>query len=231
MIKVIAFDLDDTLWEVAPIIHRAEATLGAWLAQEVPQLAYNIETMRALRHEVLAQSPSLAGKITELRRRVIETAMIRSGVSPAEADQRSRNAMEVFLAARNQIELFDGALDAVSALAGQFILGALTNGNADIGRLGLGHLFSFAFCAEDVGAPKPADNLFRAALAHTGAQPHEMIYVGDDPALDVDPAKRTGLKTIWVRHSGKPPGETEPDATIPHVRHVGAAVEQLLQQD
>ncbi|MEX1237617.1 MAG: HAD family hydrolase, partial [Pseudomonadales bacterium] len=141
MIKVIAFDLDDTLWEVAPIIHRAEATLGAWLAQEVPQLAYNIETMRALRHEVLAQSPSLAGKITELRRRVIETAMIRSGVSPAEADQRSRNAMEVFLAARNQIELFDGALDAVSALAGQFILGALTNGNADIGRLGLGHLF------------------------------------------------------------------------------------------
>jgi putative hydrolase of the HAD superfamily len=194
----------------------------------VPGLSYDVETMRPLRREVLAASPELTGKVTELRRRVIEAAMLRSGLAPGQAERRSRDAMEVFLAARNQIELFDGALAAISALAGQFVLGALTNGNADIEQLGLGHLFSFSFCAEEVGAPKPADNLFRAALAYTRAEPHEMVYVGDDPALDMDPAKRTGLKTIWVTHSGKPAGETEPDATIPHVRHVAEAVEKLL---
>ena len=86
-------------------------------------------------------------------------------------------AIEIFLAARNDIELFDGAQRLPSGLWQEplYVLGALTNGNADINRLGLGHVFDFAFSAEQVGAPKPAPQLFNAALAHTRKQ-HPMKW-------------------------------------------------------
>ena len=40
MIRVIAFDLDDTLWNVHPVIRRAESILADWLEKEVPGYRY-----------------------------------------------------------------------------------------------------------------------------------------------------------------------------------------------
>ena len=228
MIRVVAFDLDDTLWAVTPIIMRAEARLNDWLRSNVPELKYDVTSMRALRHNVLKEDPDLSGKITELRRRVIEESMIRSGIDPKESNRRSNDAIAVFLDARNQIELFDGALEVIRELSNSFVLGVLTNGNADVRRVGLGDFFNFAFSAEDVGAPKPDSALFKAALAHTATEPAEMVYVGDDPRLDVDPANRLGINTVWVRREGETrEGETIPDLVVTHVREVPDAIRQL----
>ena len=46
MIKVIAFDLDDTLWAVKPVIIRAEKRLDEWLSLTVPDLKYDVTGMR-----------------------------------------------------------------------------------------------------------------------------------------------------------------------------------------
>jgi len=49
--------------------------------------------------------------------------------------------------------------------------------------------------------------------------------------LDIDPANRLGLRTVWVNpgtDSGRAPGETEPDAVIPHIRHIDDAIRALL---
>ena len=229
MIRVIAFDLDDTLWAVRPIIINAEKRLNDWLKQEVPQLNYNVSSMRELRHELLEEEPDLGNRITEFRRRLIERAMLLSQIDVNEATDLSHQAMDVFLIARNQVEFFDGAIETISILANQFILGALTNGNADIRRLGLDSYFSFAFSAEEVGAPKPADNLFRRALAHTRTEPQQMIYVGDNPVLDIDAANRVGLHTIWVRHPGQEnTGETNADEKIDHIRQLPEAVYRMM---
>lgn len=232
MIKVIGFDLDDTLWAVDPVIIRAERKLTEWLRSTEPRIRYDADSMRALRNEVLSTQPALGGRITELRRHVIQTALERSGVEVKHAGRIADDAIEIFLAARNQIEMFDGAFDAISRLSSQFTLGALSNGNADISRLGLSDIFHFAFSAEEVGAPKPADNLFRAALEHTGVAPQEMIYVGDDPAHDIDPAKRLGIRTIWVDNGIKvrKRGETTPDATVSHVQEVPLIVQQWIDR-
>lgn len=227
-IKVIAFDLDDTLWEVTPVLLRAEATLNQWLAEKVEALRYSVEDMRGLRDHVLSADPSLAGKVTELRRRMIEEAMLRSGIAATEALRLSEDAMEVFLHARNQIDLFDGALEVIQALSRAYVLGVLTNGNADIRRLGLSDYFHFAYSAEEVGAPKPEANLFEAALEKTGTNPAEMVYVGDDPLLDVDAANRLGIRTVRVKREGdKRLGETEADQTVSDVREIPAAIDRL----
>ena len=71
MIKVIGFDLDDTLWAIRPIILRAEKVLDQWLKENAPPLKYDIVAMRSLRSRVLKQTPELANQITEIRRRII----------------------------------------------------------------------------------------------------------------------------------------------------------------
>jgi len=228
MLKVIAFDLDDTLWAVKPVIIRAEQRLDAWLSEHVKGLLYDVTGMRELRHGLINDEPALNKQITELRRRIIELAMLKSGRDATEARALSLQAIEIFLVARNDIQLFTGALEAIRALAIDYQLGALSNGNADIRRVGLDEHFDFAFSAEGVGAPKPEPALFEAALAHTGTAPHEMLYVGDDPTLDIDAAKRLGLHTIWLKTPAKPTiDQTKPDETIEHIRDLPAAVQRL----
>lgn len=221
-VKVIGFDLDDTLWAVRPVIIRAEKQLNHWLQNRVPELQYGVEEMRQFRDRALSEQPDLAKQITELRRRVIHIALTESGVS--EASPIADEAIDVFLEARNQIEFFDGAMDVLNQLSSDYSLGALSNGNADITRLGLSHLFSFAYSAEQVGAPKPEPNLFHHAINHSQIQPAEMIYVGDDPRLDVDAANKLGIKTVWLDHGTKPKGDTEPSAVISNIKELPEAV-------
>ena len=110
MIRIIGFDLDDTLWDVGPVIFRAENTLNEWLSREVPQLMFDVAGMHGLREQVLEEKPALIKQITELRRSVIERAMHLSKIETPKARLLSHNAIEVFLQARNQIDLFDKRL-------------------------------------------------------------------------------------------------------------------------
>lgn len=229
MIKLIGFDLDDTLWDVAPIIRRAELILNGWLKTNVPQLKFDVESMRQLRTQVLQENPTLIHKITEFRRCIIELAICLSDTKQAAARSLSDEAMEIFLQARNQIELFDGAHDVLVTLSRQYTLAALTNGNADIKRLGLDHVFSFAFSAEQVGAPKPESHLFTAALQRVGIEPREMIYVGDDPRLDIDAAKKMGIHAIWMDRGTKSAEECQADAIITNISQLPAAVSVISQ--
>ncbi len=231
MIKVIAFDLDDTLWNNRPVLINAEKQLNFWLQAEVPHLKYNVVEMRSLRNKVLEHEPDLTNRITELRRKIIEHAIQLSGIEQSTATDLSHRAMKVFIIARNKIEFYEGAMEAIEQLADRFLLGALTNGNADIRLLGLDKHFSFAFSAEEVGAPKPAHDLFHKALAHTETQPHQMVYVGDDPVLDIDSANAAGLHTVWVKNPDKDKvGKTSADEHIDQIRHLPEAIDRLLEK-
>lgn len=225
MIKVIGFDLDDTLWEVAPVILRAEQTLDQWFTENVPNLQYDVVSMRDLRHDVMKEQPHLIKQITEFRRQIMLRALQLSNVP--NADELSHAAIEVFLEARNTIEFFPGARQTLTNLSELYQLGALSNGNADIHRLGLSDVFNFAFSAEQVGEPKPGLALFQHAIQHTGVDPHQMVYVGDDPHLDVKAAKQAGLKTVWIDHGKKPIGDSQPDQTIRDIRELPAAIALL----
>jgi putative hydrolase of the HAD superfamily len=52
--------------------------------------------------------------------------------------------------------------------ANHYTLGVVTNGNADVRRLGLADYFKFALCAEDIGIAKPDARLFHEALQRGG---------------------------------------------------------------
>jgi FMN phosphatase YigB (HAD superfamily) len=61
MIKVITFDLDDTLWAIAPVIEKANQRMLAWMNHHTPKFsqAYDNQGIEELRDEIVADNPHL----------------------------------------------------------------------------------------------------------------------------------------------------------------------------
>ena len=93
-------------------------------------------------------------------------------------------------------------LPALTQLAARFPLVSLTNGNADIQRIGIAHLFRFSISSRDCGVAKPAPEIFHAACERLGLAPSAVLHVGDDPDLDVAGARMAGLRTAWINRTG-----------------------------
>jgi 2-haloalkanoic acid dehalogenase type II len=234
-IKVITFDLDNTLWDVDQVIRRAEQRMRAWLAGVVPEYEQNYgpEELLALRSAVVAERPELRHDLSALREEVIFRAVRACGYAEQDAQQTAATAFQLFYDARHDIEFFDDALAVLAALARDFELGALTNGNADFRKLKLDRFFSFGFSAASVGASKPQPHMFQAALAHTGAAPDEVIHIGDHLVDDIRGAAQVGMHTIWVNHGGHadPATDVPPTDTVHALGQVPAAVVRIGQHD
>jgi HAD superfamily hydrolase (TIGR01509 family) len=227
-IRVLAFDLDDTLWDMKQTLLRAESLLAKWLSENCQGFSYDIKQMRGIREHLLLEDPTLAVDLSLLRKKVIETALRAADYQKDEAITYAERAFDVFFSARNQVTFFDGAIASLQKLSEDYVLGSLTNGNADIRKLGLSNYFSFAYSAADVGSPKPAPDLFNAALKHTKTKPEQMIYIGDHPFHDIDAAKQIGIRTIWVNREKKQyTGTTCPDQEIIHLGNLPDAVDNI----
>ncbi|GIX37145.1 MAG: hydrolase [Silanimonas sp.] len=214
-IRALSFDLDDTLWPIWPVIERAESALHAYLAAHCPRTAaaFPVPAMRALREQVAREYPELAHDFTAQRLICLERALQASGEDPAHA----RPAFEALYAERNRVTFFDDALPALDALGAHYPLAALTNGNADLARIGIAPRFSVIVAARDIGIAKPERAIFVHTTARLGFEPHEVLHVGDDPWLDIAGAARAGLRTCWVNRRGSPwPAELPPpDLEVP----------------
>lgn len=199
-IRAITLDLDDTLWPIWPTIARAEKALATWLGQHAPGAAAVLadpHARHAVREHVTRTRPELGHDLSALRRESIRLALHR-----AHEDTRlAEPAFEVFFAERMQVDLFDDARPALAFLAARFPVVALSNGNADVGRVGLSEFFVAAVSAREFGVGKPDPRIFHAAASTAGVAADAVLHVGDDAALDVLGALSAGMQTVWVNRS------------------------------
>ncbi len=200
-VRAISLDLDDTLWPIWPVIARAEQALQDWLRPHAPQTAAflaDAEQRLALRREVQADRPEIGHDLRTLRQELVRRALQRH----AEDTALVAPAYEVFIAERMRVELYEDARPALAWLASRFPVVAVSNGNADVQRIGLGDYFHAGLSAQAFGAGKPDARIFHAAAFAAGVQPHEVLHVGDDAALDVVGALDAGLQAVWVNRAG-----------------------------
>jgi len=215
-IRLVTFDLDDTLWEIAPVIHSAEALLRDWFTEHAPQLGgVPVEHLWAIRDRLLQQDAGLKHRVSELRRRVIHQALLDAGYAEPEAAQLAEVGFAVYLAARQQVTLFEDVHPTLEQLADRYTLGVLTNGNADVHTIGLADYFRFALNAEQLGVGKPDPTPFREALRLTGIPADATVHVGDNPVDDVQGAQAAGIRAVWFNPLGHPwRGAGHPDAEV-----------------
>ena len=229
-IRVITFDLDNTLWDVEPALIRAEEAQQRWLRQHRPGAveAMDHEALFEFRKSVWKRHPELVHHVSQLRMQVIFELQVNAGYGEEEARSGAAIAFDAFLQERHKVELYEEALGVLEALAGRYTLGALTNGNADIYKTDAAEYFDFAFLAEEIGAAKPHPDMFQAALQKSGAAPHEIAHVGDDPDHDIRGAQDAGMRTVWMNGRDKPwPGGPRADSEISNLRELPQAIREL----
>jgi putative hydrolase of the HAD superfamily len=224
-ILAITLDLDDTLWPVWPALERADQDLDAYLREHYPPVAdaWPIPAMRELRTRIAAERLDLAHDFTTQRHLTMQRAFASCGFDEAPIEA----LWEVYFSARNSVELYQDSLPALRRIAAQWPLASLTNGNADLARVGIEAYFSHHICARDVGSAKPDPAIFKAAVARLGVAPAQVLHVGDDPALDVVGAREAGLRTAWINRAGEPWPDALGAAPDLDLRDMGALADWL----
>lgn len=213
--KALLFDLDDTLWPIAPVILEAEQVLFAWLREHAPRVAqqFTIETLRQARLELLARQPEFQLDLGALRRAGLIAAFEQAGEDAAKVEL----AMTEFFAARNAVIPYDDVLPGLLRLKGRMRIGSVTNGNADLQTIGLARHFDASVAAPTFGVAKPDPRIFLEACRLLGVAPQDAVYIGDDLLLDVQGAQRAGMRAVWMNRVGKLndiPNEVRPDAEV-----------------
>jgi 2-haloalkanoic acid dehalogenase type II len=213
-IKAISIDLDDTLWPIWPVIERAEKALHDWLAAHAPMasaLFANPAALRDIRTEMGNSRPDLKHDMSALRRESIRLVLYRAGENPLLAEE----AFEVFFAERQRVTLFDDALPALEFLAERYPIVALSNGNADVQRIGLSRFFRASISAREFGVGKPDPRIFHAAAGAVDVQPEDVLHIGDDVTLDALGALNAGMQAAWLNRADQIwPHEQEPQVTL-----------------
>lgn len=216
-IRTITIDLDDTLWEIHPVIHRAERHLYSWLGEKYPRITamYSREAVLELRQSMNSEYPDHCHDFTFMRRAVLARMAAAAGYD----DNLVDDAIRVFDTIRNDVEVFPEVRPALELLGRDYVLIAVTNGNANLQTIGVDDLFHGFVSASTAGAAKPARTIFDAAVHAGGAAAHQTLHVGDHPEYDVAGARAAGLKTVWVNRGGdKWPQElAQPDGIITHI--------------
>ena len=199
--KAVLFDLDDTLWPIAPVILEAEKILFAWLTRHAPRVVerFTIASLRQARLELLARRPEFEIDLGALRHAGLVAAFEQVGEDPAKVEL----AMTEFFAARNAVTPYDDVVPGLLRLKSRVLVGSVTNGVADLQTIGLAHHFRASISAREYGRAKPDPGIFLAGCAALGVAPHEALYVGDDLLLDVQGAQRAGLRAAWMNRMGK----------------------------
>jgi len=113
---------------------------------------------------------------------------------------------------RQRVELYPDVAAALAGLASRLPLLALTNGNADLARIGLAGHFVGVLSAREFGVGKPEPAFFLEACRRLGCSPGEVLHVGDDWRLDIEGADGAGLASAWIRRPGQPDKPAAPSA-------------------
>ena len=192
----VLFDLDNTLYD-------REAAFGRWAD------GYLRDTLRLtdptgvsrLRHLIVSWDADGYGSKAAIFDRLHALYPALPGTSARSVDV----FFDEFIREVTPEPETETLLDTLAHFALPF--GVITNGSArqwhKIENLGLPRRTDCLFVSETFGGKKPDPAIFHAAAAHLGVPPAQVLFVGDNPAVDVVGAQGAGLKAAWL-HRGHP---------------------------
>ena len=200
-IEAICLDLDDTLWPISPVIRRAEQATLDWFVVNYPDIASQLiqQDMQQRLASFMGSFPQYSHDMTHVRRSLLSALAEQGGHPP----QVGEDAFQVFFEERNRVDLYLDVLPALAWLSARYPLVAVTNGNADLGKVGLDEFFVASVQAREVGTPKPKPEIFDAAMQKAGVPHARILHVGDDPRTDVEGARDAGMQTAWVNRKAE----------------------------
>jgi putative hydrolase of the HAD superfamily len=193
MIKVIAFDADDTLWVNEPYFQETEYKLCALLEDYLPH--HSIE--RELLQTEIANLKLYGYGIKAFILSMIETAIrVSDGRAPITVVQQIMDFGKEML--QKPVELLEGIEDTLEALKGNYRLVVATKGDLldqerKLKKSGLEHYFHHIEIMSD---KQEADYL--KLIRHLDIKPEEFLMIGNSLKSDVLPVLGIGGHGIHI---------------------------------
>ena len=201
-IRVITFDLDDTLWDNVPTITKAEIETRKWIENKVGKIDWgDLNDFLNLREELIKEDESIKWDISKLRKEIFRRKLIH--ITPEKyRNKLVEDAFAVFISRRHEVKLFDGVEIALKQLSKNFLLGVLTNGNADIFRFNIGKYFSFSVSSLEAKNSKPNRAHFDKAIEiMENIKFDEILHIGDHQVNDILAAYNLGIESLWFNNN------------------------------
>jgi 2-haloacid dehalogenase len=173
----------------------------------------------ALIESALEAGPYLSYR--EVLRRGLDALGAQLGFEPSEPERH------VFGASVADWPAFADSRAVLARLKERYRLVILSNVDDDLfaaSAARLGVAFDEVITAQQVGSYKPALRNFEAAIERVGPA-DRILHVAQSLFHDIAPARRVGLRAVWVnRRAGRPgsgataPSDARPEAEVPDLR-------------
>jgi len=193
-IKVVTFDLDDTIWRTGKVIGAANQALEEYLDKmkiEQPRQVKDVMKELYMKNKT-RYCPEFATNskikpepvlLTMLRKDAIEDICLQdNGYSAFDAQKLAEESFQVWTKARHDAipsNLADSVVECLEKIRSlqtssgfPVVIGAITNGNSDPRRVPLLETY-FDFCinSEDVGKAKPSSEIYKKAVETVSNHP------------------------------------------------------------
>ena len=150
----------------------------------MPRLWGDFNDFVDLRNQLIRKNSSLEWDISELRKEFYKHKLNEVLNDSAEVDNLVKQAYKIFIQKRHDLKLYDGLVDCIKSLSKRFMLGILTNGNADINNFSIGRFF-FLHLFTGRKSNKPNIGHFDRALELSGFSASESLHIGDHQINDM----------------------------------------------
>ncbi|MFT4937814.1 MAG: HAD superfamily hydrolase (TIGR01549 family) [Paraglaciecola sp.] len=218
-IQAITFDLDDTLYDNLPYIIAAEKALTAFLHDHYPDTqATDVAFWRQQKNKVLLANPEYKNDMGQLRRSTLQIGLSHLGYKGAELLKATEDSFRHFYHQRSNFLVDESICSLISELAKILPVVAITNGNVDVNRIGVGQFFQASYQASLAHPMKPDSAMFNAASKFLNIPAANILHVGDNLAKDVAGAIAAGYQTAWYAHDRPMNLNNERTGVLPHVQ-------------
>lgn len=217
-IKAMTFDLDDTLYNNHPYIVAAEKKLFNFMFERWPDLhKTGKENWRQFRRECVQENPLLAHDMIALRRCVLTKLFKSIGLTGADLNNAVERSYDEFYFQRSNFKVSGAYVQVLKGLAAKVPVLAITNGNVDITRVGLGGCFNKVYHASVEQRSKPYRDMFDCASEHLNIPASNILHVGDNMEKDVFGALNAGYMAAWYADNRQMNLRHEKASLVPHV--------------
>ena len=182
-VKVISFDLDDTLWDNTGVIERCNNKLFDFLCQNHPPIKHHftLDSIQRLSEQLMLLQSKELENMTVLRKHIIRTMLEETAGDMNLVNQ----AFAVFYHWRNQINIPQVSIRLLHKLKKKYDLFAVSNGNSNLNKLGIRHFFEKHFIAGIDGRAKPSPEMLIKICNLKSIRPQQLLHIGDSYDTDI----------------------------------------------
>jgi putative hydrolase of the HAD superfamily len=191
-VKLISFDLDNTLYDNRPVIAQAEKQSTRYLtsAFKAQNRQFDFSDFSAIRQELLEQADkgSLYDDLTRLRKDVLRQVC----ASLDNADIVIEQALAIFLNHRSQVQIPQPIHRMLETLAKNYKVVSVTNGNCKAELLSCSSVFSQNYSPVLGFRAKPHPEMLHQVKQDFSLSTEQILHIGDSETSDGEAARAAG---------------------------------------